>query len=101
MEWLTKIEFDILKLSALNNANKAYELDEYNCGSYALDVFNSIRLPDYAIKLDDWIALNGLGFNYGDTPNGLYNKLFLMKSQGYNNSIVGEDFAPEKTGLCP
>lgn len=57
-----------------------YDIDEYNCTDFALDVFNKVRsdklqIPTYNIP-------GGINAGGTRTPQGLYNKLWQMKYSG-------------------
>jgi hypothetical protein len=97
MSGITAADFHMLQIVAKNKANNSYELDNYNCTNYALDVFNSIRDANYQINVDDWIAGSK---NFGQTPNGLYNKLAEMQNDGYTNISFGINTAPAGTQGC-
>jgi hypothetical protein len=50
-----------------------YDMDEFNCTDFALEVFNYIRTP---LKIPQYVIPGGM---YGtNTPQGLYNKLNEM-----------------------
>jgi hypothetical protein len=64
-----------------------YDVDEYNCANFALDVFNSVRGIGLSIPL---YGIPGSPLTQASsTPNGLYNKL---KQMWDNND-------PEKTNM--
>ena len=81
-----------------------YDIDEYNCTDFALDVFNSARgsnqltIPKYDIP--------GGAAPFGtNTPQGLYQKLVAMKALGNGESkdiiIFGlKGFVGSSTGPC-
>lgn len=78
--------------------HNSYDLDEYNCTNYAVEVFNIVRPPSNTIVINDWIY--GVK-NFGQTPNGLYNKLSALKASGDSSVELGAGNAPSKTGTCP
>ena len=81
-----------------------YDIDEYNCTDFALDVFNNVRgsnqltIPKYDIP--------GGAAPFGtNTPQGLYQKLIAMKALGNGESkdivIPGlKGFVGSSTGPC-
>lgn len=80
-----------------------YDLDNYNCTDFALDVFNKTR----AQKLD--IPLIHIPGNFPSTgtrtPQGLYQKLNAMKSSGHveaSNITTGiyKGWVANSTGPC-
>ena len=88
---ITESDFQILKETVTNLSSHNYDLNNYNCTDYALDVYNSILLPFQKIYVNDWIGLGGnsqIGFNFGTTPNGLYKKLYDMQNSNNNIGIV-------------
>lgn len=80
-----------------------YDIDNYNCTDFALDVFNHTRTEKLHIPLYD------LPGNYpstgSSTPQGLYNKLKQMKQTGSpeaNNITVNivKGWVANSTGPC-
>lgn len=84
-------------------ANANYDVDQYNCTDWALNVFNSVRttpleIPLYGIP-DSPITLGSR------TPQGLYNKLQQMKNSNdpeKANITIGiyKGYAGGSTGPC-
>ena len=81
-----------------------YDIDEYNCTDFALDVFNyqrggnQLTIPLYDIP-------GGTAVNGTATPQGLYQKLNLMKkandAESKNITIPGvKGFAGNSNGSC-
>jgi hypothetical protein len=59
-----------------------YDIDEYNCTDWAMDIFNHVRDPLKALTIQKY-DLPGAAAPYGtSTPNGLYLKLQEMKNSG-------------------
>ncbi len=54
-----------------------YDIDEYNCTDFALDVFNELRTNKLTIPLYD--VPGGMTAAGTSTPQGLYNQLKAMK----------------------
>ncbi|MFD0941841.1 hypothetical protein [Pedobacter boryungensis] len=95
---LTAGEFQLAISKALEKRNMSYDIDKYNCTDYALDVFNAVRDVSNKIEVPNWVGT--LGYNYGKTPNGLYNRLALMKSYGNNSISLVKGNATAKSGVC-
>lgn len=95
---LTAGEFKLAMDNAISSRNHSYDIDEYNCTNYALDVFNSIREEGKKIEVANWVG--SLGFNYGKTPNGLYNRLNVLKNYGDHSINMVKGNAQAKTGAC-
>jgi hypothetical protein len=80
-----------------------YDIDDYNCTDFALQVFNSVpystplEIPKYNIP-------GGMAPNGTNTPQGLYQKLKNMRQAGqeYNNiTIPGvKGFVSDSNGPC-
>ena len=56
-----------------------YDVDEYNCTDFALEIFNLVREPRDAIEIPMYDIPGGMAPNGTATPNGLYDKLKDMK----------------------
>ncbi|HUC81920.1 MAG TPA: hypothetical protein VMR70_13450 [Flavisolibacter sp.] len=95
---LTSILTQILYLK-----NSKYDIDNFNCTDWALDVFNKVRTDKLQIPLYDIPGnVPSLGTR---TPNGVYNKLREMKTSGHPEaSNINYDFlkgyAANSTGPC-
>jgi len=81
-----------------------YDIDDYNCTDFAMEVFNykrggnQLTIPKYDLP-------GGTAPNGSSTPQGLYQKLNKMKSQGDSESaniiIPGvKGFAGSSSGPC-
>ena len=57
-----------------------YDVDEYNCTDFALEVFNIVRDPRNVIEIPMYDIPGGMAPNGTATPNGLYDKLKDMKA---------------------
>jgi hypothetical protein len=64
----------IKELSALK-----YDMDEFNCTDFALEVFNYVRTP---IQIPTYAIPGGVGTIGSSTPQGLFLKLREMKNNG-------------------
>jgi len=103
MNGISALDFMTLEHEAENLANSMkYDIGDYNCTNFALDVFNSIR-PTDPLQVPDWIG-SYTGLDFGATPNGLYS---LIKSMEYNkngtrnfNVQIGVMRAPQAMGPC-
>jgi hypothetical protein len=91
MDNISESDFkSIQTYAAFLSKTKDYNLGEYNCTHYALQIFNSIR-PD-PLVVPDWISVEHNNGNLGTIPNGLYKALAGMKdSPGVS---VGSFVAP-------
>jgi hypothetical protein len=58
-----------------------YDIDEYNCTDFALDVFNKVRPNKLVIPLYD--IPGGMAAAGTRTPQGLYNQLKHMKQSNH------------------
>lgn len=81
---VTKAQFDAMIAEALLKSNEKYDLGDYNCSDFAIDVFNKGMTSNNQLNVPDWVSVNGL-FNYGTTPNGLYQTLVNMQGAGNSN----------------
>ena len=66
--------------TALTNSQLFYDLNDYNCTNYALDIINSIRptplvVPDDVVNLPITPTGPFVTCNYHQTPNSLYRVL--------------------------
>ena len=79
-----------------------YDINDFNCTDFAIDVFNKARPLDDQITVPDW-TLNSVGVNCGTTPNGLYQ---ILSSAKDNNTPSSKDIdvktsqAPKGKGEC-
>ncbi|MBC7652627.1 MAG: hypothetical protein H7101_12855 [Deinococcales bacterium] len=78
----------------LFGTNMSYDLNDFNCTTYALTVYNSVRLGNHIS-----VANSTPGFDYGKTPGGLY-QLLKNSNPVSNNIEVGTFSAPAKIGPC-
>jgi hypothetical protein len=56
-----------------------YDMDEFNCTDFALEVFNYVRTP---LEIPQYAIPGGIGTNASNTPQGLYVRLREMKNDG-------------------
>ncbi|HEV7333126.1 MAG TPA: hypothetical protein VGN63_18975 [Flavisolibacter sp.] len=80
-----------------------YDIDEYNCTDFALDVFNKTR--SYKLQIPLYQIPGGMTAAGTRTPQGLYNKLKQMKVSGdpeASNITIGvvKAWAGNSTGPC-
>ena len=86
--------------AAINQAttystNSKYDLNDFNCTNYAVNVYNSATTNDISVS-----DTNLGGVNYGCTPNGLYQKLQALKATGASNVTTGTANAAASKGAC-
>ena len=87
---ITESHFTIIKQKAITWSTKKYELADYNCSDYAIDIFNSIRsnpltIPGYQIILpgstNPWNPAGGsVTITINKSPQMLFLKLKEMKN---------------------
>jgi hypothetical protein len=80
-----------------------YDIDEYNCTDFALDVFNKVRSEPLEIPL--YQIPGGITAAGTRTPQGLYNKLKSMKASNHpeagNITVVGyKGWVAYSSGKC-
>lgn len=91
----------LLRMQQLSNLN--YDVDQYNCTDWALDIFNSVRIPKLEIPL---YGIPDSPMTQGSrTPQGLYNKLQQMVNNNdpeKKNITIGiiKGYAGGSTGPC-
>lgn len=59
-----------------------YDIDEYNCTDFALEVFNYACSPSRQLAIPKYDIPGGMAPFGTSTPQGLYNKLKSMKASG-------------------
>jgi hypothetical protein len=83
--------------------NIKYDIDEYNCTDFALEVFNSVPFST-PLEIPKYNIPGGMAPNGTSTPQGLYQKLKNMRQAGqeYNNiTIPGvKGFVSDSNGPC-
>lgn len=107
---LSQIDFMGSLNLAVSHSGLNYDLNDFNCTDFALQIFNSNRNPSQHIQVPDWVVVvsspySGLVKNFGTTPNGLHKALNLMKTnntwgEAANISIVTAN-AVAGAGECP
>ncbi len=96
---ISQSDFQTVKSTLINLAStKDYDLNDYNCTNFALEVFNSVSNP-YIISVLDWYGVSS-NINYGKTPNGLYKKLKSLNLDGTPNISIGTYTANTSHGPC-
>jgi hypothetical protein len=90
-----KAQFDSMKAHSILLTNtKFYDLDNYNCANFALDVFNKARSSSNQIQVNALYATTPFTFPIGiviwKSPQGIFEKLQLMKDANHPeaNKIV-------------
>jgi hypothetical protein len=63
-----------------------YDIDDYNCTDWALDVFNNAAGVSQRLDIPRFDIPGGMAPNGTSTPNGLYIKLQQMKQAGGSNT---------------
>ncbi|MGN6490986.1 MAG: hypothetical protein ACTHLE_03240 [Agriterribacter sp.] len=107
---ISEASFNAAKNTALTKAASQYDLNDYNCTDYALDVINAARTNKLVVT--DWLVEGPAGsppyyypsitFNYGTVPNGLYKLLNQMKINAieYENIKIGTFSDALSKGAC-
>jgi hypothetical protein len=97
---VTELGFNsIINTAILNASYLQYDINDYNCGNFALDAFNKGRL----IYLSIPNSIGTAGHNFGITPGGIYQKLNYMKTHNdpdMNNIDIGNFSSPQSHGPC-
>ncbi|EEI91355.1 4Fe-4S binding domain protein [Sphingobacterium spiritivorum ATCC 33300] len=84
--------FNNAKFSAIVNSNKPYDLNDFNCTDYAIEVFNA--------AMQNGEKLNVLNSNIGfTTPAGLYSNLDQLRQNG-NTKISKSKFYLPFSNSC-
>lgn len=79
-------QFERALVTAKNKSANDYNMTGYNCTAFALDVFNSAREPNNQLFVPNSVPQNTIFSTYGKTPNGLYNKIKGMVSDGFSGA---------------
>ena len=86
---LTETQFNTVKQNAISWSTRNYELADYNCSDYSVDIFNSVRttpliIPGYQIILpgttNPWAPSNPITVTINKSPQMLFSKLQEMKN---------------------
>ena len=92
---LTPAQFQtVLETAEYLAGHSSYDLDDYNCTDYALQVWNSVVNPRQMITVPDWIWPMD-SHNFGTTPNGLYNVLIGIRPTHHGTYV-----SPPKSAPC-
>jgi hypothetical protein len=91
-------------LSRISHLGKfaKYDIDDYNCTDFALDVFNQTRISN-ALEIPRYNIPGGMAPYGTNTPQGLYNKLKILKQggEGVGINIPGvKGWVSNSTGAC-
>ncbi|MES2648084.1 MAG: hypothetical protein V4717_14500 [Bacteroidota bacterium] len=100
----TKFQEMLTQIRYLSNSIK-YDIDEYNCTDFALEVFNSIRHTDNKVLIPRYDIPGGMAPNGSYTPQGLFKELSNLKlagsSEATNILIPGfKGWVAESHGPC-
>ncbi|RYZ91072.1 MAG: hypothetical protein EOP04_01730 [Proteobacteria bacterium] len=84
---VTPAQFQMAVTRVLYLANFIrYDIDEYNCTDFALDVFNEAAGPSLRVTIPKYDIPGGTSPTGTNTPNGLFQKLQAMAAGG-NTSV--------------
>ncbi|MEN5055094.1 hypothetical protein [Sphingobacterium kitahiroshimense] len=82
-------QFQQILDNAINKSKMKYNLKDYNCTDYAVDVYNAGMSQGNKITVADWVINSGyygVGErpvqDYGTTPSGLYKTISDLKNSG-------------------
>ena len=87
---ITENQFNAIKQNAITWTSKNYQLADYNCSNYAIDIFNSVRtipliIPGYQIILpgstNPWAPGSQVTVTIDKSPQMLFLKLQEMKNR--------------------
>jgi hypothetical protein len=90
-----------MRISSLSRYIK-YDIDDYNCTDFALEVFNYTRPAD-PIEIPRYDLPGGMAPNGSNTPQGLYHRIKGMQSgaEKSNINIRGvKGYAGNSDGPC-
>lgn len=80
-----------------------YDIDEFNCTDFALNVFNTTRISN-ALEIPKYHIPGGTAINGTNTPQGLYKQLQSMQQQGIESNNItipgAKAFVADATGPC-
>lgn len=78
-----------------------YDIDDYNCTDWAIDVFNHIVQPDQRLIIIKYYIPGGMTPYGTSTPQGLYTKLRSMAKKGEPGVVLRlMNWASKSTGPC-
>lgn len=90
------------EMSYLSGSIK-YDIDEFNCTDFALNVFNASRISN-PLEIPKYDIPGGTAVNGTNTPQGLFNELKSMQASGVeaeNITIPGfKGFVADSNGPC-
>lgn len=84
--------FNHARNMALTKSTKPYDLNDYNCTDYAIDVFDA-ALGGSGLAVPN----SPIGFT---TPAGLYGRLNELKTAGISGISLTQSSAPSSTAAC-
>lgn len=101
---VTKLQFQQIIDKAVNKSKSDYNLKDYNCTDYAIEVFNAGMDQNNKIIVDDWIIFSGYygvgqqpTHDYGTTPSGLYKSINNLKNSGKTGASTTTENASHST----
>jgi len=86
---ISESQFATIKQNSVNWSSRNYELADYNCSDYAVNIFNSVRstpliIPGYQIILpgntNPWAPTDPITITINKSPQMLFRKLEEMKN---------------------
>jgi hypothetical protein len=86
---LTESQFNTVKQNAISWSTRNYQLADYNCSNFAVDIFNSVRaipltIPGYQIVLpgntNPWAPSDPITITINKSPQMLFSKFQGMKN---------------------
>ena len=109
MNNITETQFQTLISTAKTKSAKEYDLNDYNCANYALDVINSIRPTDPIKSVNSVYNLYVPPASYApvsftESPQGLYKRFIIIKNNLYpdaaNIETLVVKYATNSNGEC-
>ncbi|WP_216854305.1 hypothetical protein [Pedobacter panaciterrae] len=103
---ITQSAFELALATATTKKDKSYDLNDYNCVDYAVDVYNATRPAAEQISVPNAQLQSGnVTITIGRSPGSLYTKLKTMQTEGKPGIVLepvtAPKTAPAKTGVCP
>lgn len=87
------------ELARYNGSGKLYDLNDFNCTNYAVEVFNKAMPLDDQLTAPAWEA-GPLNLSYGLTPNALSLVLGGRSNNGLAKTTMGTAHASSGQGEC-
>ncbi|WP_152542461.1 hypothetical protein [Pedobacter sp. V48] len=103
---ITQSAFELALVTATTKKDKSYDLKDYNCVDYAVDVYNATRPAAEQLSVPNAKLQSGIvSVTIGRSPASLYTKLKTMQTEGKPGIVLepatAPKTAPAKTGVCP